>query len=53
MSKFEVVGPHKVRGAATGEVVELNDDAQADRLVKAGHIKPLPVKKPAEPTKEN
>lgn len=50
--KYEVTGL-PVRGVAKGGVVEFEDGAQARRLVRAGHIKPVPAKKPDEPKKEN
>lgn len=52
-NKFEVVGRRDIAGVAPGGVVEISDEAQQRRLIKAGHIKPAPApKKPAD-NKEN
>lgn len=49
MSRYQIVGPHKVCGHAPGAVVDVADLAGGDvaHLVNAGHIAPVVESKKA------
>lgn len=44
--KFKVVGNHRYAGVAPGRTVNVDDPLRAHQGVKAGHLKPVPVKDP-------
>jgi len=43
--RYLVIGPHAVLGRRTGEDVYLADPAQAERLLRAGHLEPLAARR--------
>ena len=54
MAAYKVIGAHKVGGCAPGGTVEIEDEADAARLIDGGHIEPKtkPKAPKGEETKE-
>jgi hypothetical protein len=50
---FRVVGPHAISGKCTGETVELESTrAQADALIRAGHLEEIPFEAVSDDTSD-
>ena len=52
MPKFKVIGPHAVFGCEPGESVEIEDEADIERLKSGGHIASSGRAKAVEATTE-